>query len=75
MAEIALASEPSTIPLRLHPTTLEREHYWVFPFNTVTYFETNNPLQGLAGAGPIVISKSDGSVRFLAGDRPFDEQL
>jgi immunity protein 35 of polymorphic toxin system len=61
--------------MMLDPTTIDHGGYWVFPFNSVEYYETYDLALAYVGAGPIVVAKSDGSVRFLHGSRPFEELL
>lgn len=75
IAQKALDSRPTRAPMMLDPGTIDHGEYWVFPFNSVEYYETDDLAVAYVGAGPIAVAKSDGSVRFLRSSRPFEEQL
>jgi len=75
VAQRSLDAKATSAPMMLDPVTIEYGEFWVFPFNTVTYYETNDLDFAHVGSGPIAVAKSDGSVRFLSGSRPFEEQL
>jgi len=75
IAQRSLDAKVTSEPMMLDPVTIEYGEFWVFPFNSVQYYETNDLDFVLVGAGPIAVAKSDGSVRFLSGSTPFEEQL
>jgi hypothetical protein len=54
---------------------IDHRDHWVFPFNTVAYYQTGDVMLMTVGGGPIAVSKEDGAVRFLSGSRPFEEQI
>jgi hypothetical protein len=41
----------------LHSQTIELEQGWIFFFNTLKFIQTQNPIDGLAGNAPILITK------------------
>lgn len=75
IAQDALDGKTTRVPMMLDPVTIDHAEFWVFPFNSVEYYETQDLAFAFVGAGPIVVAKSDGSVRFLHGAGPFEEQL
>ena len=62
-------------PIALGGAPLESEHYWVFFYNTVEYWETGDDLASLAGNGPVVVPKDGGELRWMTSVRSPEEQL
>ncbi len=75
IAQRALDGSKTQAPLMLDARVIDHPGYWVFPFNTVAYYETGDVMLMVVGGGPIAVSKQEGHVRFLTGAVPFEEQL
>jgi hypothetical protein len=75
LAQQAIANEHADEAWQLGKQVTELLHHWVFSYNTVEYFTSGNPLSGLAGNGPIAVSKDDGHVSWLRGGQPLEDQL
>ena len=55
--------------------TRETERSWVYFYNTRVFLETGSFSHALVGNGPIVVDKSDGTVRWGRTDIPIEDQL
>ncbi len=55
--------------------TFERRYGWVVYYNSERYRETGDPMDGLAGNGPVVVLKDSGDLHALGSGRPVSEQL
>ena len=75
IARGVLAGMSNTEPIRLADDVVERPHHWVFVYNTVKYWETNDPFESLAGNGPIAVAKDDGTVTRLTSRQRIADQL
>jgi Immunity protein 35 len=47
----------------------ERKRGWAFPYNTKRFAETQNPLDGLLGNGPVFVDRATGEVHALGSAR------
>jgi hypothetical protein len=56
-------------------STVEREHSWVFYYQSKPYVEHGDFGQSLVGNGPCVVVKSDGCFAFTATFPPIDERV
>ena len=52
--------------------TIERPFSWVFFYNTKRYLETGDYRYQLAGNGPVMVNKHDGSIEFWVAWKPVD---
>jgi Immunity protein 35 len=50
--------------------TIEKPYGWVFFYNTTRFVETGFLQHTLAGNGPVIVNKYDGTVRFFGSGRP-----
>ena len=53
----------------------EHEKGWIFSYNTKEFFDTGNPLSGLAGNAPFLVERDTGNVLLLGTDKPAQEYL
>lgn len=58
----------------LPESTVEDPKGWVFFYNSTDFVRTRNPMDALAGNGPILVMR-DGSVVDLPGAVPWEEAL
>jgi hypothetical protein len=42
--------------------TVERPYGWLFVYTTATFLRTRDPADGLAGGGPLLILREDGTI-------------
>jgi hypothetical protein len=56
-------------------STMEREHSWVFYYQSKPYVEHGDFGQSLVGNGPCVVLKSDGRFAFSATFPPIEERV
>ncbi len=45
--------------------TIEKPYGWVFFYNSKTYLETDDYRYQLAGNGPVIVNKSNGTAEFF----------
>ena len=50
--------------------TIEKPYVWVFFYNTKRFVETGEFSHTLAGNGPGIVNKYDGTVHFFGSSRP-----
>lgn len=50
--------------------TIEKPFGWVFFYNSKRYLETGKFSYRLAGNGPVIVNKRDGSIEFFGAHRP-----
>jgi hypothetical protein len=50
--------------------TIEKPFGWVFFYNSQKYLETGEFSYRLAGNGPVIVNKHNGSVEFFGASRP-----
>ena len=50
--------------------TIEKPFGWVFFYNSKRFVETGQSRYQLAGNGPVIVNKHDGSVKFFGAGRP-----
>ncbi len=55
--------------------TLKRPYGWIFFYNTQKYIETQNPIYGLVGNGPLVVENSDGTIHQLGTAYNLSEEI
>jgi hypothetical protein len=55
--------------------TIERPYGWVFVYNSRQYLETGQFRYMLAGNGPIVVERADGSMHQLGTALPMEESM
>jgi len=55
--------------------TIEREYGWIFFYDSKRFLATNAFRFMLAGNGPVVVKKTDGSIHELGTALPFEEAL
>ena len=72
--QIVLAAiQPPSLKMReggdnlviIETSTIEKDYGWIFFYNSKKYVETKNSRHFLAGNGPIVVEKADGSIHKL----------
>lgn len=51
--------------LIIEDKTVGKPYGWIFFYNSKRYLETRHPLDSLAGGGPVVVKRVDGSVHQL----------
>lgn len=56
-------------------STIEREHSWVFYYQSKPYVQDGDFSQSLVGNGPCVVLKSDGRFAFTATYPPIEERI
>jgi hypothetical protein len=54
---------------------LETDDWWIVFYNSRDFYETGNPLRGLAGNGPFVAPKDGGATFFLRTNTSVEAQL
>ena len=52
--------------------TIEKPFGWVFFYNSQKFIETGDYRYQLAGNGPVIVNRSDGSVEFCGTSRAVD---
>ena|SRR5687767_6959966 len=50
--------------------TMEKPYGWIFFYNSKTYLETEEIRYALAGNGPVIVNKHDGSIEFFGTNKP-----
>jgi hypothetical protein len=53
--------------------TIRKAYGWVFFYNTIKFLETGE--NRLAGNGPVIVNKYDGSVSFFGAAKPVHEVI
>ncbi|HEY4152002.1 MAG TPA: YrhB domain-containing protein [Pseudolysinimonas sp.] len=65
----------STRPIRLLDDVAELPGHWVFYYNDSRFLDSEDSAFDMVNSGPIAISKDDGSLTYLHGAEPADDQL
>jgi hypothetical protein len=52
--------------------TIERPFGWVFFFNSKEYLESGRIHDALAGNGPVIANRHDGSIEFYGASKPVE---
>jgi hypothetical protein len=55
--------------------TIRKSYGWIFFYNSRRYLETGSPLEALAGNGPIVVERADGSLHQLGSAQQPDASI
>ena len=63
-------SSPSDPFVVVEKSTIEKPFGWVFFYNSKKFIETGEFCYRLAGNGPVIVNKEDGSVQFFGANRP-----
>ena len=63
-------SIPETPIIILDEETIEKPYGWIFFYTSQQFYETDDVSYALAGNGPIVVEKADGSVHQLGTAEP-----
>jgi hypothetical protein len=53
--------------------TIEKSFGWVFFYNSKKFLETGEFRQRLAGNGPVIVNKHNGSIEFFGTNKPPQE--
>jgi Immunity protein 35 len=75
IAQRALEVAQKSRALRLIDEPVDRPSHWVFRYNAVEYFETDDDRLAVIGMGPIAVAKEDGAILWLNGREPIDKQV
>jgi hypothetical protein len=75
LAEIEKGFTQGDEPVIGDDYTQEKSYGWVFFYQSKRYIETGDPSTMLAGNGPVVVLRDDGSVHLLGSALPPDETL
>lgn len=67
--------DPPTELSIIEESTLETDFGWVFFWNSKAYIETGNFSCALAGGGPLIVERTDGTVHQLSSALPLDAAL
>jgi Immunity protein 35 len=67
LRQLAPPNDPFVI---VDSDTIERQFGWVFFYNSKKFLETREFSYRLAGNGPIIVNKHDGSVEFCGTNEP-----
>jgi Immunity protein 35 len=54
----------------IEKNTIEKPFGWVFFYNSKTFIETGESRYRLAGNGPVIVNKHNGSVEFFGASKP-----
>jgi hypothetical protein len=66
---------PTDSLVLLDEETLDRSYGWVFFYQSKNYVETGRSSSRLAGNGPIVVLRSDGSIHELGTANPLEDEI
>jgi hypothetical protein len=55
--------------------TIEKSFSWVFFYNSKTYLETGEIRYALAGNGPVIVNKHDGTIEFCGMSKSVESSI
>lgn len=55
--------------------TIEKQFGWVFFYNSKTYLETGEIRYALAGNGPVMVNKHDGTIEFYGTAKSIEASI
>jgi Immunity protein 35 len=55
--------------------TIQKPYGWIFFYNSRRYLETSDPLEALAGNGPIVVDRETGELHALGSSSDAPESI
>ena len=70
-----LLAESKNEPALLESETVEKPWGWVFFWNTRLFTETGDLVHAVFGPDPVCVSRSDGRVTSVSGERPLQREL
>jgi len=70
LQQMSTAADPFVV---VEENTVEKPFGWVFFYNSKRYVETGEFRYRLAGNGPIIVNKHNGSVKFFGTNKPPQE--
>lgn len=62
-------------PVVVDEETIEKDYGWIFFYTSRRYLETGNISDMLAGNGPVLVRKDDGSIRQFGSALPVEEYI
>lgn len=68
-------SSPDDVLIVVDEGTIEREFGWVLFYNSRKFIETGDYRFQLAGNGPVMVNKDDGSIEFCGASKSVEAQI
>ncbi len=67
LQQMSTSADPFVV---VEKSTVEKPFGWVFFYNSKKFLETGEYRHRLAGNGPVIVNKHNGSVEFFGASRP-----
>ena len=73
---VAKVQQTTDIPLEINESAVvDREHFWVFHYNSAAYWRSGDMLDAIVDTGPVAVNKETGELHQLNTKRTLAEQL
>jgi hypothetical protein len=70
LQQMSTSADPFVV---VEKSTIEKPFGWVFFYNSKRFVETGESRYRLAGNGPVIVNKHNGSVEFFGSAKPLQE--